>query len=436
MKDNVFTFKKGSYLYLEEDGNTNNIFIVKQGAVQFVYKNHRFKNIAKIAGPGDILGFVSSFCDKPRMESALAVEDSSVIVLTKSHFMDKLGRSPDMTLRVLRYFAQQLREYDELITFGNSQENRSIPSKMLQAGSFYYKIGNINTAYYILSRLISYYRLDPAAESARVLLSKMTKSVDRKSLTASMHEGVYKVFTDKQVIFCENEPGKELFIIKKGRVKIVKQGADSEIILSVLGNGEIFGELAIVSNKPRNATAISIGQTTLLPINVSTVTKLMEKSPSIINRIFAAISSRVWFTHIRFDILTYNHLITKMYSFLKNKLLEEIVSLQNTSPHSFYFGIDELQKMVGHLDGDGSAANEMFNDSNLRFQLGSITVLSPKVLAATANYYATRDNMNTKNDDSNDRFIFDDEGDVKKNDDIILKTSSVISEMEDFDFPD
>jgi len=436
MEDNVFIFKKGSYLYLEEDGNTNNIFIVKRGAVQLVYQNHRLKDIAKIVGPGDILGFISSFCGKPRMESALAVEDSSVIVLSKSRFMEKIRRSSDMAFRVLRYFAQQLREYDELITFGNSRKSQPVSMDMLQAGSFYYKIGNVNAAYYILSRLVRYYNLDSAADSARTLLSKMTNLVN-KSLTIPVHEGIYKVFADKQIIFCENELGAELYIIKKGRVKIVKQNNDSEIILSVLGDGEIFGELAIVSRKPRNATAMSIGQTTVLPINMAAITKLIQKSPAIINRIFTAISRRVWFTHIRFDALTYNRLITKMYIFLKNKLLEENISLQDTNPHRFSFGIDELQKMAGHLENDDSVVNEMFNDPNLRFQLGTITVLSPKVLAASAHYYATRDNADAK-DISSERFFFNDPngGNDRINDDSAFRTSSIISEIEDFDFPD
>ena len=435
MKDDVFMFKKGSYLYVEEDANTNNIFIVKHGAVQLVYQNHRLKHNVKIAGTGDILGFISSLCGKPRTESALAVEDSSVIVLPKNRFMEKLKRSPDMTFRVLRYFAQQLRDYDELLTSENSQGSLSPALSMFQAGSFYYKTGDVHAAYYILSELIKHYNSDPVADSARNLISKMSSLVN-ESKTVPAHEGVYRVFADKQVIFCENEPGAELFIIKKGRVKIVKQSGDSEIILSVLSDGEIFGELAIVSTKPRNATAISIGQTTVLPVNVPALTKLIEKSPLIINRIFIAISRRVWFTHIRFDALTYNRLITKMYIFLKNKLLEENISLQSTSPHSFTFGIDELQKMTGHSDNDDDTANEMFNDPNLRFQLGDITVLSPKALVATARYYVARDNVNAKNVD-NERFFFQDDGEIDDeiNTDDALETLSIVSEIEDFDFP-
>ena len=435
MKDNILMFKTGSYLYVEEDGNTNNIFIIKQGAVQLMYQNHRLKDMARVAGPGDILGFVSSLCGKPRTESALVVEDTSVIVLPRSRFMDKLGRSPNMSFRVLSYFAQQLREYDELITFGNSRESQPAPLNMFQAGSFYYKTGNINAAYYILSRLIKYYKSDSTAGQARKLLDKMA-DLTNKSMILPSYSGVYRVFADRQIVFCENEPGEELFIIKKGRVKIVKQSGDGEMVLSVLGDGEIFGELALVSRKPRNATAISIGQTTVLPVDMPAITKLVEKSPAIINRIFTAISRRVWFTHIRFDALMYNHLITKMYIFLKNKLLEENISLQNTTPHSFSFGIDELQKMAGHVENDGSVADEMFNDPNLQFQLGGITVISPKVLAATAHYYVARDNADAKNI-RNERFFFQNTGQIdnEASADNVLKASSVISEIDDFDYP-
>jgi CRP-like cAMP-binding protein len=57
------------------------------------------------------------------------------------------------------------------------------------------------------------------------------------------------------VLVREGEPGKEMYVIQSGKVRISKKVREVEKVLAVLGPGEFFGEMAIISNKPRNASA-------------------------------------------------------------------------------------------------------------------------------------------------------------------------------------
>ncbi len=57
------------------------------------------------------------------------------------------------------------------------------------------------------------------------------------------------------VLFREGEPGKEMFVVQAGRVTISKRAGDVEKVLTTLGRGEFFGEMSILNNKPRSATA-------------------------------------------------------------------------------------------------------------------------------------------------------------------------------------
>src|SRR5215510_10189449 len=60
------------------------------------------------------------------------------------------------------------------------------------------------------------------------------------------------------VVFFENEEGDFFFTIVQGRIKVTILGDDGrEIILSVLGPGDFFGEMALLDNEPRSATAIA-----------------------------------------------------------------------------------------------------------------------------------------------------------------------------------
>jgi CRP-like cAMP-binding protein len=59
------------------------------------------------------------------------------------------------------------------------------------------------------------------------------------------------------VVFFENEAGDFFFTIVAGRIKVTILGDDGrEIILSMLGPGDFFGEMALLDNEPRSATVI------------------------------------------------------------------------------------------------------------------------------------------------------------------------------------
>ncbi|MBW7997684.1 MAG: cyclic nucleotide-binding domain-containing protein [Candidatus Glassbacteria bacterium] len=59
-----------------------------------------------------------------------------------------------------------------------------------------------------------------------------------------------------EMIFREGDVGHQFFAIRKGKVKIRKE--KSGTILATLGPGEVFGEMAVLDNQPRSASAISV----------------------------------------------------------------------------------------------------------------------------------------------------------------------------------
>ncbi len=398
MNENISVFKKGSYLYVEGDEDTNKIYIIQKGAVKLLCSNKWMEKITRTAGSGDIIGFVSTLCGRPRLESAIAMSDTSIIAMSRDDFINRTQTNHELAFRIINYFAKELRIYDDLISADVSAKLMSVPRKILTVAESYAEAGYADGALHMASVLEKYW---PGSEEAAAVpdVRKKIKESGRTACPPPVSQGIYRQYEDNQMIFCEDEPGEELFIIKTGKVKIVRNSGKEELLLSVLKEGDIFGELAIVSDKPRNAGAISVGRTVLMPVNKEALTRLVNKSPLILKRIFKAISQRVWFTHIRLDTTVYKRRITRMYAFLKNKLMEDKISLQDTMPHEFSFGLDDFFSMVsGGKTGTDDITAAIQNDSNLKFNNGQITVINPKLLAAKALYYISRDSINDTNE--------------------------------------
>ncbi len=72
-------------------------------------------------------------------------------------------------------------------------------------------------------------------------------------------------YPKNSVILFEDDPGDALYIVSAGQVKVVLIGEDGrEVILSVLGDGDFFGEMALIDDEPRSAHVIAMKDSQLL----------------------------------------------------------------------------------------------------------------------------------------------------------------------------
>jgi len=95
------------------------------------------------------------------------------------------------------------------------------------------------------------------------------------------------------VLFREGAPGKEMYVLQSGRVAISKKVRDVEKVLAILGPGEFFGEMAIISNKPRNATATVEDAARLLVIDPRTFESMIRGNSEIAVRMIKKLAERL-----------------------------------------------------------------------------------------------------------------------------------------------
>ena len=87
-----------------------------------------------------------------------------------------------------------------------------------------------------------------------------------------------KKYDRDQVIFREHENGDVAYIIANGKVQIIKESDNGPKVLGVLEKGAMFGEMALIDNNPRMASAKAInGPVELLIVSKANFQKKMEQ---------------------------------------------------------------------------------------------------------------------------------------------------------------
>ena len=78
---------------------------------------------------------------------------------------------------------------------------------------------------------------------------------------------IIRRFGQDQIIFHLGDPAGLLYIISQGKVKISHSSAEGqEAVLAILGKGDFFGELALLDDSPRSATAEAFESTETLTL--------------------------------------------------------------------------------------------------------------------------------------------------------------------------
>lgn len=134
-------------------------------------------------------------------------------------------------------------------------------------------------------------------------------------LLSSLSEAALAKLSDKarelvihsgEILFEEGEPGASMYLIARGAVQVVRRVGDREIIVDILGAGDVVGEMALLSGEPRRATIVALTPTTLGEIGRADLDALTEASPGLRERLVSAFERRAFDNHVR-DLERFKH---------------------------------------------------------------------------------------------------------------------------------
>jgi tetratricopeptide (TPR) repeat protein len=118
-------------------------------------------------------------------------------------------------------------------------------------------------------------------------------SLTREEALNVLYKAEQRTYEDSQSIVDEGDVGDSMYIVKKGRVKVITKILDRTVELASLREGDFFGEIAFLTGRPRTASVIADGPAQILEIGRTLIEDIIEKNPSVFDKLQDFYQSRV-----------------------------------------------------------------------------------------------------------------------------------------------
>jgi CRP-like cAMP-binding protein len=113
-------------------------------------------------------------------------------------------------------------------------------------------------------------------------------------LDALLDIAVTRTLAPREVLFRKGDPGTELFGILEGSLRATTPSAHGkEVTFSVMGSGEIFGEIALLDGRPRSATIEAVEEARVIAVERAAFLEFMERHPGVAVRLMGVLAARV-----------------------------------------------------------------------------------------------------------------------------------------------
>jgi CRP-like cAMP-binding protein len=386
----IVNFTKGAYIIVEGKANADHFFIIRSGKVRVSKEVEVVEEEGgNILGPGDFFGVVSTMSSHSHIETAQAMTDVSLISVHREQYGMLIERNTPVAMKIIESFSRRMRYLDEAlarITL-KSNANEGDISHLFGVAEYYARQSQYNQAYYAYYQYLKHCPSGEHVVTARERLAKIKPYA--KAVYLDGDENVFtRSYPKDTMIFSENMPGKEMYIIQKGSVKITKIVNDNEVLLAVLRQGDMFGEMSLIESKPRSASAIAFEDAVLLAVNKENFARMVRTQPQIIARLTTTLAERIWFVYKQLANTLLSDKVGRMYDALLIQLERARVPIRSGEPYTFDFGIKELINMVGLPMSEGNqVVRDMLKNSKVKAVENKIYTSDMEEIEKQAKYY-------------------------------------------------
>jgi CRP-like cAMP-binding protein len=383
----IINFRQGSYLVVEGKADSDHFYIIQKGSVKSIKSNGESESTVTF-GPGDFVGVVSCMSGHLQIESAIAVTDVVAISVKKEQYPDLIAQNTPIALKIIKSFANRMRTMNQMLT--KATLNSVVAddrNQIFKVAHFYEKTSRIEIAAFAYYQFLKTHPEGEAADFAKqhfVALKDRTHAVYYEPTDETTRE-----YPKDTMIFSEAQSGSDMFIIQRGEVAISKVVNGEEVTLALLKKGDMFGEMALIENKPRSASAIAHSDCLLMVINRSNFNQMVATQPQLIAKLTTTLAERLWSMYRQLDNACLAEPVEKLVDILSLQAEKQKMGF-NPGNHSMQTDLTpkDLANMCGLPSSLHSRAIYEFQQlSNYRIENGKIFVKDVQELIKQAAFY-------------------------------------------------
>ena len=378
------TFAKGSSIILEGKPNTSKFYIIKEGKVQINRETDSIMPKENMAGAGEMIGVVSVMASRNYIESVVALTDVVLMTIDQT----QITKNASLAMNIIKQFSKRLRKLNDIfskrVIMSSASED---PSNILEIAVFYEKAKKYNQALYAYQQYLVY---SPDSKDKNTVQEKINRI---KSAIASTRpeyspDTMKQKWTKDNLLFVEGETGQNLYIIQEGSVKITKIANNNEVVLAILKKGDVVGEMAMLEDKPRAATAEINENCTLLSVNQSNFSNLVKEQPDMVIRLIALLADRIWYRYRQLTNTLIENPLGRVYDALLIQLEKERINLTENNSYQCDFSFKELVGMAGITDvNTDELYNKVHASRRVTMENNKVHILNIASILKEADYY-------------------------------------------------
>jgi len=380
-------FRKDSYLFVEGKSAGDRFYILQSGKVRCTKEVSVGDDPASLLGPGDFVGVIPCMSGHSQIETVVALTDVVAISVRKDQYPELIEKNTPVAMKIIRTFATRMRQLNDTLTKITLKNNIiSSPEQLFVIASYYEKVGKTDLAIY------GYYQYMKAcpqgvsvdrAKARFVALKPRSKAVYFESTV-----DLIRNYPKDTMIFSECQSGQDMFIIQDGQVKISKVVDGNEVILAVLKKGDFFGEMALLEDKPRSASAIAHEDCKLMSVNRQNFNQMVATQPQLIARLTTTLAERLWAMSRQLENTQIRDPVSKLFDMLALQLEKGKVPVTPGTSYQFDLTPFDLANMCGiPQEEQGFCLNTFIKDPRVKLNANKIYISDCAELVKTASYY-------------------------------------------------
>ena len=368
-------FRKDSYILVEGRPATDRFFIIQRGKVLCKKEvSVSTGDNSYTLGPGDFIGVIPCMSGRSQIETVIALTDVVAISVRRDQYPELIEKNTPVAMKIIRTFANKMSNMNDVLRKITLKSNIiSSYEQLFTIASYYEKVGKRDLAIY------GYYQYMKACPQGVYLQRAKQRFIALKPTSRAVYfetpKEPIRYYPKDTMIFSECQSGHDMFIIQEGQVTISKVVDGNEVILAVLKKGDFFGEMALLENKPRSASAIAHEDCRLMTVNRKNFDQMVATQPQLISRLTTTFAERLWAMTRQLENTQIRDPMAKLLDMLALQLEKTKVAVTPGVSWQFDLTPFDLAHMCGIPQNEqGDILTTFISDSRIRLNNNKIFI--------------------------------------------------------------